>query len=151
MPLIRESDYSVPFYLTNPHLQTIYPSLYRKVAGVQYTRERFILSDGDFIDLDYSKIGSKKLVNVLHGLEGSADRPYVRGIVRIFNENGWDGLGVNFRGCSGEHNLRPQTYHSGETGDLGQIINKISDIKAFCMLMREIKIQKRKIIGSKIG
>ena len=68
--MINEKDYKPPFYLRNKHLQTIYPSLYRKVEGIKYTRERLNTPDGDFIDVDWSKVGSKKLVFLFHGLEG---------------------------------------------------------------------------------
>lgn len=126
MPHLQKSSFYAPFYCRNPHIQTIYPSVFRKVKGFEYQRERFELPDGDFLDLDFSKIGSKKLVLVLHGLEGSADRPYVRGMVKLFNANGWDGLGMNFRGCSGEDNRLARTYHSGETEDLNSVIEKLS-------------------------
>lgn len=125
MPIFKDSTFKAPFYCSNPHLQTMYPSLFRKVRGLYYDRERFELEDGDFIDLDYSRLGADKLVIVLHGLEGDANRPYVQGMVKLFNQNGWDGVGINFRGCSGEHNRLAQTYHSGATNDLDALIQKI--------------------------
>lgn len=126
MPLFKNSSFKAPFYFSNRHFQTIYPSLFRKVDGVEYTRERFTLSDGDFIDLDYSKINTDQLVIVLHGLEGASDRPYVKGMVKIFNEHGFDAMGLNFRGCSGESNLLPETYHSGKTDDLDEVIQNLA-------------------------
>jgi uncharacterized protein len=125
MPLYQKSSFASPFYFSNRHLQTIYPAIFRKVKGVNYSREKFELSDGDFIDLDFSKVGSRKIVLVLHGLEGSADRPYVKGVIKIFNQNGWDGLAMNFRGCGGTPNRRAQTYHSGETSDLNEVIGRL--------------------------
>ncbi len=127
MPICKPSSYKAPAYFSNRHFQTIYPSLYRKVMGINYVRERLELDDGDFLDLDFSRIDSNKIVIVLHGLEGSADRPYVQGMIKLFNENGWDGVGINFRGCSGTPNRLAKTYHSGETGDLNAVINKISN------------------------
>ena len=126
MPLLQEPPFKAPFYFSNRHVQTIYPSLFRKVPGVQYVREKLILDDGDFLDLDFSKVNSENIVVVLHGLEGSADRPYVRGMVKLFNQHSWDALGVNFRGCGGTANLIAKTYHSGETEDLHAVINYLS-------------------------
>lgn len=125
MPLIKNSDYSPPFLLKNNHLQTIIPSLLRKVKDFRYTRERVELPDQDFIDLDWSKTNSDKLILVCHGLEGSSDSGYVKGLIKSFNEEGWDGVAMNFRGCSGEPNRLLRAYHSGETQDLFFILAHI--------------------------
>lgn len=122
MPLV-ESSYRPPFYLRNPHLATILPSTFRKVNGVSYNRERIHTPDGDFLDLDWSIQNSDKLVIISHGLEGSADRPYMKGMVKYFNENGWDALAWNCRSCSGELNWKPRFYHHGATEDLDQVVN----------------------------
>ncbi len=126
MPVVKASKFKPPFFFSNTHLQTIYPALFRKVKGVNYQREQLELSDGDFLDLDFSKTGSRKLVIVLHGLEGSADRHYVLGMVKRFNLGGWDGLGVNFRGCGGNPNRLARTYHSGASEDLEEIIQYVA-------------------------
>ena len=131
MPVLFDSDYRVPFLFQNKHLQTIYPALFRRVPGVEYTRERVELPDGDFLDLDWSKRGNQRLVVVLHGLEGNADRPYIRGMVKLFNQAGWDALGWNFRGCSGEINRLLRTYHSGETEDLHWVLSRIIAQKTY--------------------
>jgi len=125
MPYLGTTNYRPSFFFRNKHWSTIYPSLFRKIPGVVYQRERIELEDGDFLDLDWSRKNSKKLVIVLHGLEGSTDRPYVRGIINIMNKVGWDGVGLNFRGCSGTPNRLPRGYHSGETGDLKFLIEKL--------------------------
>lgn len=57
MPLVDHSDYRPPRWLRGAHAQTIYPALFRKVAGVAYRRERLTLPDGDFLDLDWSQGG----------------------------------------------------------------------------------------------
>jgi len=101
------------------------PGLFRKVEGVQYQRERIYTPEDDFIDLDWSCVEASRLVIVLHGLEGSADRHYVRGVVKMANQKGWDGLGMNFRGCSGEMNRTFRGYHSGDTGDLDLLIQHV--------------------------
>jgi len=125
MPIVDYPPFKPPFLLRNCHFQTTYAGLFRPLPEVPYSRERLNTPDGDFLDLDWSKIGSRKLVMVLHGLEGSADRPYVRGIVKIMNDAGWDGAGLNFRGCSGEANWVSRAYHSGETEDLDWVLNGI--------------------------
>ncbi len=122
MPVLPSPDYTAPVLLRNRHLLTIFPSLFRKVNAVHYTRTRIATADSDFLDLDFSRTGSKKLVIILHGLEGNSKRQYVTGMVRIFNEGGFDTVSMNFRGCSGEANHALRFYHSGETGDLQTVI-----------------------------
>ena len=124
MPLVN-SSYQAPFYFFNGHLQTIIPGLYRKVPGVHYHRERITTSDGDFLDLDWSKTrsGSDKLVILSHGLEGDAGRPYIKGMVKTMNQAGFDALAWNFRSCSGEPNKLLISYHMGASDDLQQVVD----------------------------
>ncbi len=123
MPLIHKSSYpGAPFYQFNPHLQTILPALVRKVKGVNYERERFTLSDGDFVDLDWIDKKSKDLVLLVHGLEGNTDRYYMKGMAKQFAEKNWDVLAWNCRSCSGEMNLQQRLYNHGEIEDIDEVI-----------------------------
>ena len=125
MPLITESSYQPPFYMFNGHLQTIVPSLWREVPDVRYQRERVETTDGDFLDLDWSRLTDRTadtLCLVSHGLEGDAGRPYVRGMVRALNKAGFDALAWNYRSCSGEMNRLLRSYHLGDTDDLDFVV-----------------------------
>lgn len=115
------SEFNPPFWQKGGHFQTIYPSLFRKIP-VPYERERLELSDGDFLDLDWVKTGSKKLVIATHGLEGDSTRHYVTGMLARFIPEGFDGLGWNARSCSGETNRLPRFYHHGDAGDLKIVV-----------------------------
>jgi uncharacterized protein len=121
MPIIKSTYPGPPGYQFNAHLQTICPAIFRRVP-ITYERERFLLSDGDFVDLDWVDKGSRKLVIIAHGLEGSTDKQYVKGMAKIFSDNGWDALAWNCRSCSGEMNTKLRLYHHGEIGDLTEII-----------------------------
>jgi predicted alpha/beta-fold hydrolase len=100
--------------------------MFRKIEGT-YERERLELSDGDFLDLDWmrsdSDSDSDKLVIISHGLEGSSDRHYSKGVARYFHQRGWNALAWNCRGCSGEINRLPRFYHHGATEDIAAVIN----------------------------
>jgi predicted alpha/beta-fold hydrolase len=130
---IQESKYSPPFIFRNGHIATIYAGLIRRIDGLEQKRERISLSDGDFLDLDwsYAKSDSRKLVVLLHGLEGHGQRPYMTGSAKIFNARGYDACAVNFRGCSGETNLLFRSYHSGATEDLEAVMNHIIDLDSY--------------------
>lgn len=126
MPII-DSTYKPLFLFKNGFIATVYSGLFRKVSGLKQERERLTLSDGDFMDLDwsYSKEKANKIILCFHGLEGHGQRPYVTGVAKLFNDNGMDAICVNFRGCSGEDNLKYRTYHSGSTEDLEEIIDHV--------------------------
>ncbi|MBT8372495.1 MAG: alpha/beta fold hydrolase, partial [Deltaproteobacteria bacterium] len=62
---------------------------------------------------------------LLHGLEGNAQRTYIKGQARILVENGWHAAAVNYRSCSGEPNLHYQSYNAGKTDDLEWVIQSI--------------------------
>ncbi|MBV6289120.1 hydrolase [Pseudomonas aegrilactucae] len=110
--------------LGNPHLQTLWGPLWRKPPGVEHQRERLWLADGDFLDLDWCgpHAATAPLVAVLHGLTGSSTSHYVVGLQQALQAQGWASVAVNWRGCSGEPNLLPRSYHSGASEDLAEVI-----------------------------
>ncbi|GJQ58699.1 MAG: alpha/beta fold hydrolase [Candidatus Scalindua sp. AMX11] len=125
MPLIDKSDYCAPLFLQNGHVQSIYPTLFRRFDTDFYQRERIFTPDDDFLDIDWSRTGSNTLAIISHGLEGSSHRNYVVGMVKMLNRNGWDALAWNYRSCSGEINRQLRFYTSGTTDDLEQVIQHI--------------------------
>jgi predicted alpha/beta-fold hydrolase len=127
--MIIESKFKPAWWLTNPHAQTMYPSLARRqIAAIDYS-ERFELPDGDFIDLAWAVNGLKKdapLVILLHGLGGGIRSAYVAGLLSAFNKQGWRAMLMHFRGAGSELNRLPRAYHSGDTNDLSCLINALS-------------------------
>ncbi|MDX1530931.1 MAG: alpha/beta fold hydrolase [Rhodothermales bacterium] len=121
MPLLS-STYTPPRGFSNAHLQTVWAGRLRRVDGVAYERERIGTPDGDFLDLDWVRGGHGRCAVVTHGLEGSAARPYVRGMARALSRRGWDVCAWNLRGCSGEPNRHLPMYHSGATYDLDTVV-----------------------------
>lgn len=122
MPLLPSTYSGPPAYQYNGHLQTIIPSLTRKVIGVQYERERLTLPDDDFVDLDWIDANQKRLVILTHGLEGDSSKQYIRGTAKLFAQNGYDVLAWNCRSCSGEMNRAFRLYNHGEIDDLHHVI-----------------------------
>ncbi len=120
-----------PAFQYNGHLQTIFPSMVRRVSGVTYDRERITTPDNDFLDLDWVLNGGSKLLVISHGLEGDSYRSYVRGMAKKFNKVDWDTLAWNYRGCSGEINRQLRFYHSGATDDLHRVIQHAWSTKRY--------------------
>ena len=119
------SDYQAPLFFRNGHRQSIYPTIFRKVDGVYYRREKITTPDDDFLDLDWMSGGSDKLAIISHGLEGNSSRTYVKGMVKAVTDAGFDALAWNFRGCGGTINRRPKLYHSGFYEDLETVIEHV--------------------------
>lgn len=122
MPIVAPSSYVAPLGLGNGHVQTIVARLTRRVPAVPYRRERIGTPDGDFLDLDWARVGSRRLGVVCHGLEGSSQGSYILATAHALNQAGWDVLAWNYRGCSGEMNRTARSYHSGATDDLGVVL-----------------------------
>lgn len=112
------------WWLPGGHLQTLWNPFCRRAPKMQRRRERLWLADGDFIDLDWHGPHDPHapLALVLHGLTGSSNSHYVRGLQQRLAAQGWASAAVNWRGCSGEPNLLPRAYHSGASDDLAEVI-----------------------------
>ena len=84
------------------------------------------MPDGDFVDLAWTNTTETgPLVVLFHGLEGSIESPYAQGILKTVADNGWQGVLMHFRGCSGRHNRLDRSYHSGDTGDISTFISEL--------------------------
>jgi uncharacterized protein len=117
--------YAPARWLFGPNLMTIFGPLLRAGPRVPVKRERWELSDGDFVDVDrLAGPADAPLLLTLHGLEGSSSAHYVRGLLAGARKRRWRALALNFRGCSGDMNRLVRSYHSGETGDLSEMIRR---------------------------
>jgi predicted alpha/beta-fold hydrolase len=107
-----------------PHAQTLFARTLRSKNGPAFERERIATPDDDFLDLDWGPDPGPgaPIVLVLHGLEGSTRRSYVRNVCRELLARGMRPAALNFRGCSGEPNRALGYYHSGKTDDPGFVL-----------------------------
>lgn len=145
--------YAPPPGFDNGHVQTIFPSLFRKEVPLRQQHIRISTPDDDFLDLDVSlpitayreeqdhaagngngremsvthEPASDKVVIISHGLEGNSRRKYVKGMARAFNEDGCDVIAWNQPGCGNSLPRVPRIYHMGETRDLRCVINYALD------------------------
>jgi len=116
--VLTPPDYAPAWWLPDGHTQTLWAALCRRVPRVYPRCERVELPDGDFVDLAHVGREGAPLVLVLHGLEGDYRSPYASALLGAIAARGWHGVLMHFRGCSGEPNRLPRSYHSGDTGDL---------------------------------
>jgi len=124
-------QHAAPWWLPGGHLQTIWPALVAPPAArtaLPYRRERWATPDADFIDVDVvdaAQADAPRLV-LFHGLEGSSDAGYARAFGALARAAGWSFVVPHFRGCSGELNLAPRAYHSGDFAEIGWILERLS-------------------------
>ncbi len=125
--------YRAPWWLPGGNLQTIWAAtLSRRHLGAppRFVRERWATPDGDFIDVDHlqrppgSAPPAHHLV-LFHGLEGSSGSAYAQAFASVALQCGWAFSVPHFRGCSGELNLAPRAYHSGDFEEVGWILVRL--------------------------
>ena len=116
-------------WLKNAHLQTLWPFCFRHYPKPDYRRERVELPDGDFIDIDWLESedthNSKAVTLLVHGLQGSSQSHYIRGIGSALHNAGFNVAALNFRGRSGEMNRLAIFGHAGHTEDIDFIVGKL--------------------------
>ena len=124
---IIASRFEQAWWLPGGNLQTLWPYFFRRRPQVGLTRERLELPDGDFVDLCLTANAGAPVVAVFHGLEGCVDSHYVKPLLAAVERRGWHGVFMHFRGCSGEHNRLPRSYHSGDTGDISLLVEHLRE------------------------
>jgi uncharacterized protein len=121
-------DRYVPaWWVPGGHLQTLWGKLVRRPPQAPLRTERWDTADGDFLELHRldAPSGRPRLV-LLHGLEGGPRSHYVRGLLEQARHRGWGADVLAFRSCGPELNRARRFYHSGETGDLAFVVDRLA-------------------------
>ncbi|HKX42944.1 MAG TPA: alpha/beta fold hydrolase [Burkholderiaceae bacterium] len=122
-------QYRAPRWLIGGNAQTIWPVLFSKRhlgAAPVFSRERWNTPDGDFVDVDWlGDDADAPLLVLFHGLEGSSASHYAQAFGHWAREHGWRYAVPHFRGCSGELNLLPRAYHSGDYEEIGWMLGQL--------------------------
>ena len=125
----RTAPFRPSAWAPGPHLQTLVARFLRAPGNTSFERRRWETPDGDFLDLDWGVDPgpAAPIALVMHGLEGSSTRGYVRNVCRELTIRGIRPVALNFRGCSGEPNRRDSFYHSGATADPAFVLERIRE------------------------
>jgi predicted alpha/beta-fold hydrolase len=126
-------DYRAPWWLPGGNAQTIYAAkLARRYTGAKpcWIRNRWDTPDGDFVDVDWRTDDTTlpqdaPLLVLFHGLEGSSSSHYAQAFAAETQQRGWHMAVPHFRGCSGEINLAPRAYHSGDFEEIGWMLQRM--------------------------
>jgi predicted alpha/beta-fold hydrolase len=94
------------------------------------------------LDAPLSKSTPAPRLLILHGLEGTIQSHYLRGMLSQARTRGWAADVLMFRGCNGKANRARRFYHSGETSDLDLVVRR---------LVRENPEQLLFVVGFSLG
>ncbi|MGA8784791.1 MAG: alpha/beta fold hydrolase [Polaromonas sp.] len=137
-------NYVAPWWLPGGNVQTIWAALRaRRFMGPPplFRRERWTTPDSDFVDVDWlvdasnaalqrgenaPSAASPPLLVVFHGLEGSSASHYAEAFADVARSRGWACAVPHFRGCSGEPNLAPRAYHSGDFAEIDWMLRRFA-------------------------
>jgi hypothetical protein len=121
--------------LLQPHWDTIWAAkcarIQRDASVIQsnpsYQRQRWATPDNDFVDVDYihTESTARPLLVLFHGLEGSSQSHYAKAFAWYAQSQKMGFCVPHFRGCSGEINLAPRAYHSGDWEEIDWLLRRI--------------------------
>jgi uncharacterized protein len=130
-----DQDWFIPFeplpWLRGGHAQTL--------AGNYWRRKPFVIPfESQAVEVD-PKDGSRVLCHchwqpeparasrltllLVHGLEGSSDSQYIRGIAGLAWNAGCNVIRMNMRNCGGTDAWTPTLYHSGLSADVAVVLH----------------------------
>ncbi len=151
---VRVAEWFRPFeprrWLTNGHLQTIVGNFYPRPAFPTPAQAEEVLVDA----ADGSRVlchtnwqpeavrASRLTVVLVHGLEGSSDSGYIRGIAARAWDAGWNVVRMNMRNCGETEHLTPTLYHSGLSGDVRAVVEYFA---------RRWRLERVALVGYSMG
>ena len=90
---------------------------------LQTTAARRWMDDEDRQQLSQARDTSALVI--FHGLEGSSRSHYAQSLAQYFRARGWITVIVHFRGCSGFPNRMARAYFSGDSADIGFVLDTV--------------------------
>jgi uncharacterized protein len=134
--------------LSNGHLQTIVGNfLPRPEFYLRSEPEAVVVDEADgsrvLCHCDWQAEPAAHLTIVLvHGLEGSSDSRYMRGIAARARSAGCNVVRMNMRNCGGTEELTPTLYNSALSGDVGAVVEHFAEQR---------NLQRMALIGYSMG
>lgn len=151
---VRPAAWLRPFeprhWLANGHLQTIVGNFYpRPPFQVAVETETVLVDEADgsrvlcHSNWQPDAVCSSRLTVILvHGLEGSSDSGYMRGLAARAWDAGWNVVRMNMRNCGETEHLTPTLYHSGLSGDVRAVVEHVT---------RQKQLKRVAIVGYSMG
>jgi uncharacterized protein len=117
--------------LRNGHLMTIAAAWWMRTFALPPAEERQFAVDAESKILGHCHWqGGKRrdvpVIALVHGLEGSSDSNYMRGIAEKAWAAGFHAVRLNQRNCGGTELLTPTLYNSGMSGDYRAVLEELA-------------------------
>ncbi len=122
--------------LRNGHAMTIAAAFVPRRFDIPPAEARLFQVDSESCLLAHChwQPGKRKdvpVIVIVHGLEGSSDGNYVRGIAEKAFHRGFHVVRMNQRNCGGTEALTPTLYNSGMSGDYRSVFEELSSADGF--------------------
>ncbi|HEY7388548.1 MAG TPA: alpha/beta fold hydrolase [Bryobacteraceae bacterium] len=121
----------IPFdpLFRNPHIQTIAAHFWPRDGAERRfpVSARLYRTEPDVQVLVHSQWPRAPAggIVIVHGLEGSGEAGYVRGLCAAVLRAGFGAHRFHMRTCGGTEHLCPTLYHAGLTGDLASVVRQL--------------------------
>src|SRR5579871_609635 len=130
------SDFEPHPLLANAHLMTIAAALWRRTFSLPPSEERLFAVDAESRILGHcnwqeGKQRQTPVIVIVHGLEGSSDSNYMKGIAEKAWAKGFHVVRLNQRNCGGTELLTPTLYNSGMSGDYRSVFEELAHVDGF--------------------
>ncbi len=135
-------EFRPPSWLSNPHVQSVYPSLPFRRPVVSWRCRRLAaasrpvrLDCGEGVRLlahhaTRERAGhaeASRVAVLLHGWEGSSDSLYILSLGQYLLERGFDVVRLNLRDHGGSHGLNPEIFHSCRIQEVVGAVKRIQE------------------------
>ena len=126
-----KSDFQPHPLLKNGHLMTIASAWWARTFALPVAEERLFAVDVESKILGHchwqeGKRRDAPVIALVHGLEGSSDSNYMRGIAEKAWAAGFHVVRLNQRNCGGTELLTPTLYNSGMSGDYRAVLEELA-------------------------
>ena len=131
MPLEASQAFRPHPLLKNGYLMTLASAFWRRRFELPAAEDRYFQVDADSRILGHchwqqGRHRHTPVVVLVHGLEGSSDSNYMRGIAEQAWRRGFHAIRLNQRNCGGTETLTPTLYNSGMSGDYRAVLDELS-------------------------
>ena len=132
--LFSNKEFVPPWWLKNPHLQTLATAFPRRFSLLKRA-EQCLVSVEPATQLKLECNWQKERLDcptllLVHGLEGSAHSQYMLGTAEKAYRVGFNAVRMNLRNCGGTEALTPLLYNAGVSGDLKRVVDHLLDVES---------------------
>jgi len=121
--------------LRGAHMMTVAPVFWPRTFSLPPPEDRLFQVDLESRLLAHCHWQPERsdapVIIIVHGLEGSSNSDYSRGIAEAAFKRGYNAIRINQRTCGGTESLTPTLYHSGMSSDYRAVCEELANDDGF--------------------